>query len=78
MTDSQFFCCRADNMDKYIAGVSLLEQKVHQLSAELEKERDNVKSMRDDAICNEETFVMVAALLIELSLYRKFMRCQSV
>ena len=34
--------------------------------------------MRDDAICNEETFVMVAALLIELSLYRKFMRCQSV
>ena len=82
MTDSQLFCCCADDMDKYVAGVSLysnqMEQKVHQLSAELEKERDNVKSMRDDAICNEETFVMVAALLIELSLYRKFLRCQSV
>ena len=60
-------------MDKYVAGVSLysnqMEQKVHQLSAELEKELDNVKSMRDDAICNEETFVMVAALLIESQIY---------
>ena len=83
MTDSQFFCCRADDMDKYIAGVSLysnqMEQKVHQLLAELEKERDSVRKMRDDAIHNEETFVMVASSLIEMSsLYRKFMRCRSV
>ena len=79
MTESQFFRCRADDMDKYIAGVSLLEQKVNQLSAELEKERDNVRIMRDYAIHNEESFVKVAASLIQMSsLYREFMRCRSV
>ena len=66
-------------MDKYIAGVSLLEQKVHQMSAELEKERDNVRIMYDDNVNNEQNFVVVAGWLIILSsLYRDFMRCRSV
>ena len=54
MTESQFFRCRADDMDNYIARVSLLEQKVHQLSAELEKERENVRIMYDDNVNNEQ------------------------
>ena len=66
-------------MDKYIAGVSLLEQKVHQLSAELEKERENVRIMYDDNVNNQQIFVIVAGWLIGLStLYRDFMRCRSV
>ena len=79
MTESQFFRCRADDMDKYIAGVSRMEQNSHIMWAELEKERENVKIMRDIAMHREEAFVMVSASLIQMSsLYREFMRCRSV
>ena len=39
-------------MDNYIARVSRMEQNSHIMWAELEKERENVRIMRDYAIHN--------------------------
>ena len=75
MTDSQIHRYCVDDMDKYIAGVSLyskqMKQKVYQLSVELENERECANSI-------ENLFVLLAGSLIEVSsLYRKFTRRQS-
>ena len=75
MTDSQIRRYRANDMDKFFAGVSLysnqMEQKVYKLSVELEKERDIANLI-------ENSFVLLAGSLIEVSsLYRKFTRFQS-
>ena len=61
MTDSQIHRYCVDDMDKYIAGVSLyskqMKQKVYQLSVELENERECANSI-------ENLFVLLAGSLI--------------